>query len=65
MAGTEDYTFYYSQLSLENSPFWTKKADGSEEIIDPRIQHWENRLNSSKLKSRNGRYICYLRVFNL
>lgn len=43
MAGTEDYSFYYS---LENSPFWIKKA-GTNEDADGRIQHWENKLKYS------------------
>lgn len=40
MAGTEDYSFYYS---LENSPFWIKKP-GSPEETNRRIQEWENKL---------------------
>lgn len=51
MAGTEDYSFYYS---LENSPFWIKKADSTASTeIDGRIQHWESKLIASP-KSQNG-----------
>lgn len=47
MAGTEDYTFYYS---LENSPFWIKKA-GSEESDGNdliRVKSWEDKLKTSR-----------------
>jgi hypothetical protein len=44
MAGTEDYSFYYS---LENSPFWIRKADSATSAEnDGRIQHGENKAIS-------------------
>lgn len=42
MAGTEDYSFYYS---LENSPFWIKKPVSEESDIQ--IQNWEKKLVTS------------------
>ena len=45
MAGTEDYSFYYS---LENSPFWIRKADSATSAEnDGRIQHGENKAITS------------------
>jgi hypothetical protein len=40
MAGTEDYSFYYS---LENSPFWIKKPDSASEEADCKKQLGKNK----------------------
>jgi hypothetical protein len=48
MAGTEDYSFYYS---LENSPFWIKKADSAASAVtDGRIQHENKAITSPKYR---------------
>ena len=47
MAGTEDYSFYYS---IENSPFWLKKnesLDEAEYSQDDHVRRWEKKLISS------------------
>lgn len=48
MAGTEDYSFY---CSIENSPFWIKKADETitsspDKHTNECIQQWEKKLVS-------------------
>ena len=60
MAGTEDYSFYYT---LENSPFWIKKADSANSVeTADRIHHGNNKAISAQ-KYRYGIYInnyCFI-----
>jgi len=53
MAGTEDYSFYYS---IENSPFWLKKnesLDEAEYSQDDHVRRWEKKLISSPKHNKN------------
>jgi len=48
MAGTEDYSFYYS---LENSPFWIKKTDSAASAeTEGSIQHENKAVTSPKYR---------------